>query len=247
MEIYINEITLSPLEELRKQYEYKNTIASGGFGTVIRAIQLTDGREVAIKIIRKDTWKHKASSMKQEIEILKQLKHPNILEFIGYIETNLKLYIIMEYIKDGTLKAWIKEAKDNITEQEARIIVERLILAANYLHAKDICHRDIKLENLMLNDRNDLTSIKLIDFGLSADHFNTLEEHQYCGTFIFMSPEQLTKRAYSKYVDLWSIGIVMFILLHSGKHPFYKKGDTKKSYIEKMKNPQYEVSKSISK
>ena len=136
----------------------------------------------------------------------------------------------MEYIKYGTLNQYIKSNK-NIKEKEARIIIERLISAVEYLHNKQICHRDIKPENIMFSRENDLTSIKLIDFGLSAQNFNNnLLYGDYCGTLLYMAPEQIEKKSYSQTVDIWSIGIILFMLLNNGQHPFYNKGDLKMNF-----------------
>lgn len=236
MEILIDEVTRSSLEELESDFMYKETIASGSFGTVIRAIQLSDNKEVAIKILSKDSRKFDTIQIKQEISILKQLDHPNIVQFLSYTETNSKLYIIMEYIPSGTLQHWIDQHKGPVTETEASIILQQLISAVAYLHSKDICHRDIKPDNIMFNRRNDVNSLQLIDFGLSAGNFNGFEEYDYCGTFIYMAPEQIEQKSYSKYVDLWSIGIIMYLMLNNGKHPYFVQGDHKRTYIQKIKN-----------
>ena len=91
----------------------------------------------------------------------------------------------------------------------------------------------------MFSKENDYESIKLIDFGLSAQNFDfILNNNDYCGTLLYMAPEQIEKKSYSKTVDIWSIGIIMFILLF-GKHPFFIKGDQKENFIEKIKNKEY--------
>ena len=87
----------------------------------------------------------------------------------------------------------------------------------------------------MISKENDLTSIKIIDFGLSAQHFHFLLNNDYCGTFIYMAPEQIEKKLYFNSVDIWSIGILMYMLLNNGKHPFYQKNDCKEDIIKKIK------------
>lgn len=238
MEIYIDELTKDEApDELEEKFKFVKSIASGSFGTVIQAVEKSTNQEVAVKVINKSGARPSLiSKMKEEISILKQLKHENIVNFLGYIETNSKLYIIMELIKSGTLSQWIKAHIENITEVEASVIIGRLLSAVEYLHIKQICHRDIKPENIMLNNFNDLTSLKLIDFGLSAQHFDSLENSDYCGTLLYMAPEQIEKKLYSKTVDIWSIGVIMFMLLNQGKHPFYIKGDKKQGYVQKLKN-----------
>ena len=105
MEIFLDELNQSIEGEFDLYFKFIEKIASGSFGTVIRAIHLDLNREVAVKVIDKCHHKFKnLNRLKFEINILKQLKHKNIVEFIGCIETNTKMYIITEYIRDGTLK-----------------------------------------------------------------------------------------------------------------------------------------------
>ena len=189
---------------------------------------------MAIKVINKSGARLSAiNKMKDEISILRQLNHENIVKFFGFFETNSQLLIKMEYIKYGTLSHWIKNHK-KISEEEASIILNHILSAIVYLHSKQICHRDIKPENIMLSKENDLHSIKIIDFGLSAQNFDKRINNDYCGTYIYMAPEQIEKKLYFISVDIWSIGILMFILLNNGKHPFYIKGDTKKDFVKKI-------------
>ena len=145
----------------------------------------------------------------------------------------------MEYIKDGTLKSFLEKRKNRkISEIDSSKILKSLLSAVDYLHTRDICHRDIKPENIMLEDENDLTSLKLVDFGLSAQYFEILEDYQFCGTLIYMAPEQIEKKNYTKSIDIWSIGIICYIIMNGGIHPLYKKGDTNNEYKEKLKNPE---------
>lgn len=109
MEIFLDEVNRSIEGEFDIYFKFIEKIASGSFGTVIRAIYLDQQREVAVKIIDKSRHKFKnLNRLKLEINILKQLKHKNIVEFIGCIETNTKMYIITEYIRDGTLKDFME-------------------------------------------------------------------------------------------------------------------------------------------
>jgi len=108
MEIFLDEVNKSIEGEFDIYFKYIEKISSGSFGTVFRAIYLEQDREVAVKVIDKTKYKFKnLNRLKLEINILKQLKHKNILEFINCIETNTKMYIITEYVKDGTLKELI--------------------------------------------------------------------------------------------------------------------------------------------
>ena len=234
MEIYLDELTREFPYELGVDLKYIETIDHGAFGTVIHVLEISSNKDMAIKVINKSGARLSViNKMKDEISILRQLNHENIVKFFGFFETNSQLLIKMEYIKYGTLSHWIKNHK-KISEEEASIILNHILSAIVYLHSKQICHRDIKPENIMLSKENDLHSIKIIDFGLSAQNFDKLINNDYCGTYIYMAPEQIEKKLYFISVDIWSIGILMFILLNNGKHPFYIKGDTKKDFVKKI-------------
>ncbi len=238
MEIYLDEVGETQCDEFDKHFKFIDYLASGSFGTVIKALNKEKDMVIAVKIINKRENKHKnISRLKQEITILKQLKHPHIVEFYGFIETPHKIYIMMEYIESGTLKTFIDKRKEiKFSEDEVSTILRCLISAVEYLHFRDICHRDIKPENIMFKNINDLKTLKLVDFGLSAQYFEVLEEYDYCGTLIYMAPEQIEKRVYSKAIDMWSVGIIFYMLMNNGNHPLYKKGDKSHDYIEKLKN-----------
>ena len=234
MEIYLDELTREFPYELGGDLKYIETIDHGSFGTVIHVLEISSNKDMAIKVINKTGARLSIiNKMKEEISILRQLRHENIVKFFGFSETNNQLLIKMEFIKYGTLSHWIKNHK-KISEEEASIILNHILSAIVYLHSKQICHRDIKPENIMLSKENDLHSIKIIDFGLSAQNFDKLINNDYCGTYIYMAPEQIEKKLYFISVDIWSIGILMFILLNNGKHPFYIKGDNKKDFVKKI-------------
>jgi serine/threonine protein kinase len=220
---------------LHKDIKFIKEIDQGAFGKVIHAYETKKNLDLAIKVINKGgVGPALINQMKEEISILKKLNHNNIVKFYGYSETNNQLLIQMEYIKYGTLSKWMK-TKPKIREEDASIILSAVLSAVEYMHSKHICHRDIKPENIMFSEENNLSSIKIIDFGLSAQHFNYLTNNEYCGTFIYMAPEQIEKKLYHYSVDIWSIGILMFMLLNNGKHPFYQKNDKKADFIKKIK------------
>ena len=231
----MDELTPQFPYELGGDLKYVETIDHGSFGTIIHVIEISSNKDMAVKVINKSGEKlSMINKMKEEISILKQINHENIVKFYGFFETNNQLLIKMEYIKYGTLSHWIKNHK-KISEEEASLIISKILSAIVYLHSKQICHRDIKPENIMLSKENDLSSIKIVDFGLSAQNFDKLINNDYCGTYIYMAPEQIEKKLYFISIDIWSIGILMYILLNNGKHPFYDKGDKRKEYAKKIK------------
>lgn len=108
--------------------------------------------------------------------------------------------------------------------------------AVQYIHSKSIVHRDLKPDNILVGDRNDLTTVKLADFGLSAkyDHVSFTTQDQHCGTLIFMAPEVALKKEYSKSVDVWSTGIILHMLLTGGVHPLFTSQDDTDTYKHKL-------------
>ena len=231
----MNELTTESPYDLSKDMKFLGDIDHGAFGKVIHVYDNKKNLDLAVKVINKiGTGLQLIKKMKEEISILKKLNHKNIVKFYGYSETNNQLLIKMEFIKYGTLSRWMKD-HHKIKEDDASIIIGKVLSAVEYLHSMHICHRDIKPENIMISKENDLSSIKIIDFGLSAQHFNYLSNNDYCGTFIYMAPEQIEKKLYYYSVDIWSIGILMYMLLNNGKHPFYHKDDKKEDFINKIK------------
>jgi calcium/calmodulin-dependent protein kinase I len=242
-------------EELNDSKQYDTYFAKikdigcGSYGTVMHAIYKLTGKEVAVKIVNKNSPNSmEIQKIKQEVKILKQLSHKNIVTFIDCKESRDKLYIIMEYIKHGTLKELIDKRIEQgkyVDEAEIAIIMKSLLETIQYLHSMEIVHRDIKPENILISNLDDLSTIKIVDFGLSAQYFEINEEYDFCGTLIYMAPEQIEKKFYSKSIDIWSCGIIFYLLLN-GQHPLFSKGDTKKSFIQKLKKPQWKFHREIS-
>ena len=247
MEIHIDEFLKEDSYNFDKNLKFVEKIAHGSFGTVIHMKNIISNKDLAVKVINKSgSTSNLIHKMKEEITILKQLNHENIVTFFGFNETNSKLYILMEFLPYGTLSTWIKNNIDKITEEKASIIMSKLFSAVEYLHHQQICHRDIKPENVMFAKENDLNSIKLIDFGLSAQHFDNISTNDYCGTFLYMAPEQIEKKSYSQTVDVWALGIILFMLLNNGKHPFYMKGDLRKELAKKIRKGSFKFYNKVS-
>ena len=231
----MDELTSQFPYEIGIDFKYIETIDHGAFGTVIHVIEISTNKDMAIKVINKSNSPSSLiKKIKEEISVLKKLNHENIVKFFGFFETINQLLIKMEYVKYGTLKKWMK-SHNKISEEDVSLILRQIFSAIEYLHGKQICHRDIKPENIMLSKENDLNGIKIVDFGLSASNFDKLINNDYCGTYIYMAPEQIEKKLYFISVDIWSIGILMFMLLNNGKHPFYTKGMDRTDFNKKIK------------
>ena len=239
MEIAFDEFQMNNNDNpynLPKDLIFIDEIDQGAFAKVIHVKEKKTKKDFALKIVKKSESNiDLINRMKEEIQILKKLQHPNIVQYYGQIENTNQLFIKMEYLKYGTLGQWIQKNK-NISEEQASLIIKEVLSAIAYLHQNQICHRDLKPENIMFSRENDISSIKIIDFGLSLQNFDSLCNSDYCGTLIYMAPEEIERKSYYLSVDIWSIGILMYMLLNKGEHPFYHNGDTKKTFLNNIKN-----------
>ena len=239
MEIDFDEFLMNTNDnkyDLPEDLIFIEDIDEGAFAKVIHVKEKKTKKDFALKIVKKSESNiDLINRMKEEIQILKKLQHPNIVQYYGQIENTNQLFIKMEYLKYGTLGQWIQKNK-NISEEQASLIIKEVLSAIAYLHQNQICHRDLKPENIMFSRENDISSIKIIDFGLSLQNFDSLCNSDYCGTLIYMAPEEIERKSYYLSVDIWSIGILMYMLLNKGEHPFYHNGDTKKTFLNNLKN-----------
>jgi len=132
----------------------------------------------------------------------------------------------MEYIQGGDLFSYLEKRKFKISESRACFIVHSLATALYYLHSYGIVHRDVKPDNILMGDESDDSDVKLMDFGLSKMIGPNETCNESFGTFGYIAPEVLLRRPYNKGVDMWSLGVVTYILL-SGRSPFQE--DTEKA------------------
>ncbi|CAD8138570.1 unnamed protein product [Paramecium pentaurelia] len=217
------------MEELEQYYQIIKFLGAGGFGKVVEAVYKYGGGEhVAVKILPKKEYK--VAQILSEAQILAKMKHPNIVQFKGVRETENKLLIEMALIKQGPLKV------RKYTQQEARIIMTSIFKAVQFIHEHGVVHRDLKPENILVEDSNDFSTLKIVDFGLSAGQ---IVLHGQCGTLIYMAPELFSQRVYSKPIDIWSCGIILYQML-TGKHPLYKGGENSHDYKKKLLDPKWE-------
>jgi calcium/calmodulin-dependent protein kinase I len=228
-------------------YVYIGVLGSGSFGKVIHAIDRLTGEEVAVKVIEKKTVKRsKIIKLKKEAEILGSLDHPNIVKFIHLKETDKRIFLAMELVIRGSLQQYLKS--NRLTEVQAASIMKGVLKAVEYIHSKNIIHRDIKPENILIPSFKDFSLIKLADFGLSTQFEHYLSQYTetgQCGTLKYMAPEQTSQKFYSKPVDIWSCGIIVYVLI-TRKHPLTNSNETSASYILKLSNPQWQFPENFS-
>lgn len=235
------------------QYEMKEKLGDGAFSVVFKALHKESGRHVAIKVLRKYQMDNaQKQAVLKEVIIMRQLKHPNIVNFIEFIESDPYYYIVQELVGGGEIFAAIVNYT-YLSEDLARHVIYQTALAVRYLHEEvGIVHRDIKPENLLFvpteykpsynpiaklrrsddpktkKDEGEFTpgvgggtigTVKLADYGLSKQIWGHNTKTP-CGTVGYTAPEIVRDERYSKEVDMWALGCVLYTVL-CGFPPFY--------------------------
>ncbi|KFP41996.1 Hormonally up-regulated neu tumor-associated kinase, partial [Chlamydotis macqueenii] len=197
-------------------------VNKGSFAKVMEGLHIPTGEKVAIKVIDKRKAKQDSyvlKNMKREPQIHQMIKHPNVVRLYETLETDNSYYMVMELCLGGDLLDRICDKK-RLAEREVRRYTRQILSAVEHLHCQGIVHRDLKIENFLLDENN---NIKIIDFGLSnTARFKGLSQellHTQCGSPAYAAPELLAHRKYGPKVDVWSIGVSMFAML-TGTLPF---------------------------
>ncbi|XP_059636247.1 CBL-interacting serine/threonine-protein kinase 21 isoform X2 [Cornus florida] len=193
-------------------YQLGRTIGEGTFAKVKLAMNCVNGQHVAIKIIDKNSvMEHNLMiQVQREIRTMKLLHHPNIVRIHEVLGTKTKIYIVMEYVSGGQLSDKMSYVK-KLCEKEARKHFQQLIDAVDYCHCRGVYHRDLKPQNLLLDNKGNL---KVSDFGLSALRKPGNLLSTACGSPSYVAPELLTNKGYEgAAADVWSCGVILFELL----------------------------------
>ncbi|KAM3130314.1 hypothetical protein pb186bvf_017610 [Paramecium bursaria] len=218
----------------------KKELGSGSYGRVFLAKIKDTQIERAIKVIPKSKVRN-PEKFKREIDIMRNLDHPNIIKLYETFEDSRNVYLVMELCTGGELFDKIIE-KGHFSEKEAQQIFLQIIQAINHCHKNDICHRDLKPENFLLLDKSADAPIKVIDFGLSAvfhdDKEGNIQMTTKAGTPYYISPEILSGQ-YDELCDIWSSGVILYILL-TGIPPF--NGRTDAEIMAAVKKGVFDVS-----
>ncbi|XP_061875965.1 death-associated protein kinase 2-like [Colius striatus] len=215
----------SSVDEL---YELLEELGRGHFGVVRRCRELSTGTFYAAKLVqtrrrrgsRRGTQRAQAE---REVAILRTLQHPNLMQLHDLFSSRAEMVLILELMSGGELFDYIAE-KEMLSEEEAIEFLGQILRGVEYLHARHIAHFDLKPENIMLQEKNvPKPQIKIIDFGLAQHLEDGVTFKSLCGTPQYIAPEVINYEPLSSATDMWSIGVITYILL-SGLSPF--QGDT---------------------
>ncbi|KAM3137303.1 hypothetical protein pb186bvf_010673 [Paramecium bursaria] len=203
------------LNVYRESYVNLKVLGKGTFAKVLLAERKQDKKQFAVKTFMKSQDKYKLSLL-NEINVLRVCDHPNIIKLYEIHESQEYIYMIMELLEGGELYETIIK-NGSFQEKIIAKIMFKIFDALEYLHKRQIMHRDLKPENIVLKDQD--YDIKLVDFGLAA-FFNSDQSSKRCGTPGYVAPEILEDQKYDEKVDVFSAGVILYVLL-SGTSPFY--------------------------
>lgn len=222
-------------ENLYKVYKVLSPpLGKGAYGEVRKALHLQTQEYRAIKIITLDEWALSAKKrIINEINILKSLDHPHIVTIHEFFDNGNRIYIIMEYLEGEPILEYLIKNSPTITERKIAELMHQLLSAIHFMHINGIVHRDIKSENILYNGK----VLTVIDFGASKSMMENKMLRSVCGTLFYMAPEVMQGN-YDAKCDIWSAGILFYILL-SGQLPY--DASDKDEIIRKIKNYDFAI------
>ncbi|KAJ8732604.1 hypothetical protein PYW07_015203 [Mythimna separata] len=220
---------------LKQRFDIVRKLGQGTYGKVQLGINKKTGQEVAIKTIKKCKIESEADliRIRREVQIMSSVRHPNIVHIYEVFENSEKMILVMEYCSGGELYDYLSQKKV-LQEDEARRLFRQIATAVYYCHIHKICHRDLKLENVLLDDTG---SAKIADFGLSNVFKETSLLSTFCGSPLYASPEIVKGTPYiGPEVDCWSLGVLLYTLVY-GAMPF--DGSNFKRLVRQISNGDY--------
>lgn len=211
-------------KKVKEKYRIIRFLGEGSFSEVFLCEHRTTKLKRVIKRIYKNRFtKDLNESIMNEIEILSKIDHTNVIKIIEFFEDDHNIFLITEFLEGGELYDKLIE-KNNFSELDASKILKQILNSVSYIHNNNIIHRDLKLENIMFEEKeNRNLDLKIIDFGTSRKIQRNQILSSFFGTPYYMAPE-IFKKSYNNKCDIWSCGVILYIIL-SGKPPFDGKTD----------------------
>jgi calcium/calmodulin-dependent protein kinase I len=227
----------APARTFKGKYNMGKQLGEGAFSQVKLATHNSSGTQYAVKVVTKSKLTREDEvALKDEIEILREIDHENIINLFDVFDETQFYYLVTELMQGGELFDRIV-TKTFYNEKEARDVCQTLFKALNYCHMKNVAHRDLKPENLLLMSKTSDHDIKIADFGFAK---RITSEHcliTQCGTPGYVAPEILHGVPYGSKADMWSLGVIAYILL-GGYPPFIEQNQ--RELFRKIKKGQYE-------
>ena len=220
-----------------EEFNILEEIGKGGYSKVYLVENKKTKRQYALKAAYKyKNDKDRSERTRNEIRVLRKLKHPNVISLKGWFEDEETIYLVLEYMVGKDCSKFFKNTLP--TKEESKFLVRQLVEAVLYCHSKGIIHRDIKLENMLI-DQN--FNLKLTDFGLCAIKKSEFDMYESTlGTVRYTAPEMLEGDGYNESVDIWAIGVVLFMLL-TGSYPI--DGDSRSRIFRRIREKTIHYSK----
>lgn len=203
---------------LKNRFQLLKTLGEGTYGKVKLAVEKSCGEQVAIKYIKKTKIVDGAdlARIRREIQILSSLRHSHVVNIREVFEKKDKIVLVMDYAQGGELYDYLNKM-GRLGEWEARRIFRQIVSAIHCCHQNGIVHRDLKLENIILDDAG---NVKIADFGLANYYSHSSLLSTFCGSPLYASPEIVNGRSYyGPEVDVWSLGVILYTLVY-GSMPF---------------------------
>eukprot|EP00300_Choanocystis_sp_HF-7_P010453 c16957_g1_i1.p1 GENE.c16957_g1_i1~~c16957_g1_i1.p1 ORF type:complete len:1238 (+),score=252.46 c16957_g1_i1:36-3749(+) len=227
-------------QELESLYDLHEELGRGGFSIVRRGVDRVTGGEYALKIMQNSVFKKNQRNIENEVKVIAGFDHPRLVKFREVVRTPDLFVLVTELVRGGELFDKIVELK-KFSEGAARDLMWQLVDAVEVLHSNGVLHRDLKPENILLaTSVGEKMDIKLTDFGLAFHFEEGAPKSSLAGTPEYAAPEVLSRKPYGYPSDLWSLGVILYILL-CGFPPFY--GDTPRAVIEQVLAANYRFPK----
>ena len=219
-------------------YRLKGVLGTGAFSTVREGYHRSNGQvSYAVKCInRKKLSEEDEAALLDEVSILKEMKHVHIIRLYDFFVEPSTYYLVMERMRGGELFDRIV-AKAYYNEKEARDTCRIVLDAVGYCHKNHVAHRDLKPENLLLLSESDDSAVKIADFGFAKKVYEKNSLTTQCGTPGYVAPEILEGTPYDERADMWSVGVILYILL-GGYPPFIE--STQRDLFRKIRKGEYE-------